>query len=439
MPNIKKRFPIYSKILYLYPKAYRRKYSAQMLQTMADLIDNEGSTLPRRFKIWLRATPDLIKTIAAENLRAIDAKKFVPRSLIVSFVMIIPLIVLLASPIFLDSETMADGNSFINRFYSPIFIILFPLISAMLSITGLVVWSINRQKNTPVKIYKVRPSIVGLSIISVICCAFLIFLSGSWIIGAQQTKKERNASTEYQLKNPTLACKIMPINDAQNIAGNKIYLDNNVFTANPEFSGIMSDGKDIDTTQCTYLKGNFLGVISNVRTPKTSESTTQLKDSFFTNVGSGEKPITLNGLNGFYSYDTMVFRQVNGNKIGSANIRLWVNNHWLDATASTFEQADKAIAVMSENLNKYLADQQNTTESPPNDITSLTEAERMAITQAVQNQEPTITAGTSYTVNINDIKGKQITGTFRYENGIYGTFAVEKKHGQWQIVSYAKI
>jgi hypothetical protein len=37
MGNLKKRFPLYSKVLRLYPYRYQKEYGEQILQTTADI------------------------------------------------------------------------------------------------------------------------------------------------------------------------------------------------------------------------------------------------------------------------------------------------------------------------------------------------------------------------------------------------------------------
>lgn len=52
------RFPRYHRWLCIYPAAYRRKYGAQMVQTLADMLDGADSRRAR-IKIWLRVAADL--------------------------------------------------------------------------------------------------------------------------------------------------------------------------------------------------------------------------------------------------------------------------------------------------------------------------------------------------------------------------------------------
>jgi hypothetical protein len=65
-----KRFPVYELFLKLYPKSYRAHYADQMVQTLADMLDDQldGSG---RFMVWLRASSELPVGIVQQNITAI--------------------------------------------------------------------------------------------------------------------------------------------------------------------------------------------------------------------------------------------------------------------------------------------------------------------------------------------------------------------------------
>lgn len=444
MPSLKKRFPIYSKLLYFYPKAYQRQYSKQTLQTMADILDDKDNGAFERVKIWLRATIDLLKTIPYENLRAVDPKKFIPRSLVISFVLLLPLAFsLIYSAMASTTETINPGillrliNSTTLFWFA-----IFPICAALIAVCGIIVWRMNKPKNqNTLKPQTKRLPVFGLSLIatvSVLYIGFLLVVTSSWVINGHQINNRRKMSVEYQIKNPTLACQLLPEGQAKSISGDKIYLDNTAIKDTP-YSGILSDDKDLQVTQCQYIDGNILALNATVKSPKTTNSSEKLHNDFTNNVQYGENQITLHGRNGYYMYDIMKFVGIDGKTKGTFYLRLWVDGHWLEVTAPDFAKADKAMAVMIGNLDRQIsASKQAAIDTLPNNIEDLTNTERMAISQAVQNQEPTITASTNYTVNIDGISGKQITGSFSYATGLHGTFAVEKHQNSWQIVSYKK-
>lgn len=65
MTGPEQRFPRYRQLLKLYPDAYRQQYEEQMLQTLADMLDD-----PERSKttVWLRTIADLPISAAQQQL-----------------------------------------------------------------------------------------------------------------------------------------------------------------------------------------------------------------------------------------------------------------------------------------------------------------------------------------------------------------------------------
>ena len=63
-------FKVYAKLLYLYPSSYRKQYQEQLLQTVADMVDDAPSTY-QRFIVWLRIGLDLPVTVCKEHFQVI--------------------------------------------------------------------------------------------------------------------------------------------------------------------------------------------------------------------------------------------------------------------------------------------------------------------------------------------------------------------------------
>lgn len=66
MNSLRYRFPIYSRLLRLYPKTYRQRYEQEILQTTADMLD-DAPARSSRLGIWSSLTVDLILNIARQN------------------------------------------------------------------------------------------------------------------------------------------------------------------------------------------------------------------------------------------------------------------------------------------------------------------------------------------------------------------------------------
>lgn len=66
----KQRFKVCAKLLYLYPSGYRKQYGEQLLQTIADMVDDAPSTY-ERFIVWLRVGFDFPITLCKEYFQLI--------------------------------------------------------------------------------------------------------------------------------------------------------------------------------------------------------------------------------------------------------------------------------------------------------------------------------------------------------------------------------
>jgi len=63
--RISRRFPRYSALLRLYPARYRKEYGEQMLQTLADMLDDPEQ---RKFSVWARTALDLPFSIIRQQI-----------------------------------------------------------------------------------------------------------------------------------------------------------------------------------------------------------------------------------------------------------------------------------------------------------------------------------------------------------------------------------
>lgn len=64
--ELKARFPNYLRLLYLYPNAYRKLYGEQILQTLADTLDDAPQ---QKVSIWMRILLDLPISVLKRQIR----------------------------------------------------------------------------------------------------------------------------------------------------------------------------------------------------------------------------------------------------------------------------------------------------------------------------------------------------------------------------------
>jgi len=92
-----RRFPVYAKLLGLYPKLYRQEYGEQMKQTLADMLDDEPNRLGRIY-IWAQVGLDLPFTALHQNLiakKGHSMQKHFPRMNKRAFIISLVIIILL--------------------------------------------------------------------------------------------------------------------------------------------------------------------------------------------------------------------------------------------------------------------------------------------------------------------------------------------------------
>lgn len=68
MSDIPNRFPVYSKILKLYPESYVSRYEKELLQTTADMLDDTSSHFAR-FIIWSRIAINLPFNLSKQQIQ----------------------------------------------------------------------------------------------------------------------------------------------------------------------------------------------------------------------------------------------------------------------------------------------------------------------------------------------------------------------------------
>lgn len=97
MDSLSKRFPIYSKVIKLYPDKYHKEYGEQILQTTADMLDSSPKGIAR-YLVWLKVSVDLPINITKQQLQYSggiymkDTPSYIKTTSIVSGLLLLPFI-----------------------------------------------------------------------------------------------------------------------------------------------------------------------------------------------------------------------------------------------------------------------------------------------------------------------------------------------------------
>lgn len=151
MNRLSKRFPIYSKLLRLYPAPYREVYGEQMLQTLADMLDDKSR---KQSAVWLRAVVDFPFSMAKQQLlysggiMKNDMPRFVKWNAVVGGVLLLPF----ASAVVANGLNEAIyGHTLYQSWlwHMPvlaIWVLWLPLVAAGLALISLVIFLRQRSK-----------------------------------------------------------------------------------------------------------------------------------------------------------------------------------------------------------------------------------------------------------------------------------------------------
>lgn len=150
MDELRQRFPRYSRLLQLYPISYRKSYSQELLQTLADMLDAQ-TTKAGKTTIWLRTAIDLPLSVTKQQLTLAGAimthetPNYIKRSATVGTVLISPFLLFLT----LDSLTSHSlyGGFFWHPWIVATWLIFMPAAALIISGTALVRWLIERHKS----------------------------------------------------------------------------------------------------------------------------------------------------------------------------------------------------------------------------------------------------------------------------------------------------
>jgi hypothetical protein len=172
--NPKQRFKVYSRLLSLYPTSYRKHYGEQLLQTIADMVDDAPSA-PEKFNVWLRISLDFPITVCREHIQVIgdrmNAKKQynVGRNTLVSTgLFLLPIIILTVNRMLMIS---GPGRN-IPSYYLAIASNSFPTLAIVLA--GFTLYRLLRGHKAT------RPTLRQVAPLVVVCLLSLLFLA--WAI-----------------------------------------------------------------------------------------------------------------------------------------------------------------------------------------------------------------------------------------------------------------
>jgi hypothetical protein len=145
MNNLTKRFPHYSRLLQLYPPTYRQKYGNQMLQTLADMLDDRSNA---RTAVWARTVLDFPFSLVKQNalsmgsIMAHETPDYVKRSSLTGALLVTPFFVFI---VLNSAGSHGLQNSwFWHPWVIATWLIFMPAVAFLICCSAFLRWSVER-------------------------------------------------------------------------------------------------------------------------------------------------------------------------------------------------------------------------------------------------------------------------------------------------------
>jgi len=150
MRDLQQRFPLYSKLLKLYPETYRSAYEREVLQTTADMLDDTNSRV-KRLIIWSHVAFDLPFSLSKQRLQYVggiiqnETPNYIKRNGLIAGILLLPFfIALIANSLDKVINNHTLYHSWLWNFPTIGFWVLWlPEIALLLTIISIVIYLIN--------------------------------------------------------------------------------------------------------------------------------------------------------------------------------------------------------------------------------------------------------------------------------------------------------
>ncbi|MGZ6005049.1 MAG: hypothetical protein ACXWLH_02765 [Candidatus Saccharimonadales bacterium] len=154
MSELERRFPVYSRLLRLYPKPYQHQYRQEMLQTLADMLDDEHKS---KAEVWIRTGLDLPVSLARQQITyagvimSQEMPNYVKKTALSSLPLLLPFFVFL----FLDA--ISSHSLYSSWFWRPwvvgTWLIIMPAAALLTTAGAYIYWLAHNQQSLKKSLY----------------------------------------------------------------------------------------------------------------------------------------------------------------------------------------------------------------------------------------------------------------------------------------------
>lgn len=157
MNKLERRFPRYSQLLRLYPPTYEKQYKGQMLQTLADMLDDSPSK-SNRLLTWTRVAIDLPISVSRQQLSytggimAHEIPTYVKRSSAASALLLIPFFAFISINSF--SHRALDHSWLWSTAALTVWLVILPALAALVCGATFLKWSVAQRAHTKLSLWR---------------------------------------------------------------------------------------------------------------------------------------------------------------------------------------------------------------------------------------------------------------------------------------------
>lgn len=154
MERLKARFPIYSRLLCLYPKSHQHEYGEEMLQTLADMLDDPGQ---HKAAVWLRTALDYPISVSKQQLLCTgqiitnDIPKYVKRNTLLGSILLVPF------PIAVAAHNLSNSTRVIEHRWQAVYLLAFvalPAIAFLCCTVTFIYWTFMQHRQSKSSLWK---------------------------------------------------------------------------------------------------------------------------------------------------------------------------------------------------------------------------------------------------------------------------------------------
>jgi hypothetical protein len=200
MGKLDKRFKLYSKFIGLYPAPYRQRYRSEMLQTLADMLDDPDNS---KAAVWLRAILDLPLSLTKQNLMFVggimrnQTPHYVKRNSLLSTLLILPFFVIVFSRV-LQNSHLSNNEPWKSSLY--ITLVFLPSAAFLLSVYTFAKWSRSRKVSIVKSLFDLRRNwmITLVGTLAFLITIFVPFHDSTHCVTGNPIREIRNPSQTWQ-------------------------------------------------------------------------------------------------------------------------------------------------------------------------------------------------------------------------------------------------